>query len=135
MLSARSVNLYGGVKMKTIEDLRRMREQYKSEYDARKASGTQIIIGLGTCGIAAGGKEVMNAVNNELAKHNLKDVTVIQTGCIGMCEQEVLVDVVRPGKPRVTYGKVNPADVPKIIEEHVINGRVVEDLAVGKIAD
>lgn len=121
--------------MKTIEDLRRMREEAKTQIEARKAKGVQLIIGLGTCGIAAGGKEVMNAVNNELAKHNLKDVNVIQTGCIGMCEQEVLVDVVRPGEPRVTYGKVTAADVPKIIEEHVINGRVVGDLAVGKIAD
>ncbi|HWR55580.1 MAG: (2Fe-2S) ferredoxin domain-containing protein [Bacillota bacterium] len=121
--------------MKTIEDLRRLREECKAKLDSRKASGVQLIIGLGTCGIAAGGKEVMNAVNDELAKHNLKNVTVIQTGCIGMCEQEVLVDVVRPGEPRVTYGHVTPGDVPKIVEEHIINGRVVADLAVGKIAD
>lgn len=121
--------------MKTIEDLRRMREQYKSENNSRKAGGVQIIIGLGTCGIAAGGREVLAAINDELAKRNLKNVTVTQTGCIGMCEQEVLVDIVRPGEPRVTYGKVVAADVPKIIEEHLINGRVVGDLAIGKIAD
>ena len=121
--------------MKTIEDLRRFREECKAKLESRKASGTQLIIGMGTCGIAAGGKGVMDAVNAEIAKHNLKNITVIQTGCIGMCEKEVLVDVVRPGEPRVTYGHVKPADVPKIIEEHVINGRVVSDLAVGKIAD
>lgn len=121
--------------MKTVEDLRRMREQFKAEQASRKAGGIQIIVGLGTCGIAAGAREVMNAVTNELAKRNLKDVSVVQTGCIGMCEQEVLVDVVRPGEPRVTYGRVTAADVPKIIEEHVVGGRVAGDLAVGKIAD
>ena len=63
----------------------------------------------------------------------MSNVTVSQTGCIGMCEKEVLVDVVRPGEPRITYGKVKPADVKKIIAEHVVNGRVVQELVVGKI--
>jgi NADP-reducing hydrogenase subunit HndB len=72
---------------------------------------------------------------DEIAKRKLQDVTVRQTGCIGMCEKEVLVDVVRPGEPRITYGKVTPADVAKIIGEHVVNGRIVEALVVGKIAD
>lgn len=121
--------------MKTVEDLKRMREQFKADKASRDASGVQIILGLGTCGIAAGARDVMSAINEELAKHNLKDVKVSQTGCIGFCEQEVLVDVIRPGEPRVTYGRVTAADVPGIIEEHVINGRVVEALAVGKIAD
>jgi NADP-reducing hydrogenase subunit HndB len=121
--------------MKTIEDLRRMREQFKAEKEARKNSGIQIIIGLGTCGIAAGAREVITAINEQLAKHNVKNVTLSQTGCIGFCEQEVLVDIVRPGEPRVTYGKVTAADVPKIIEEHVVGGRVETNKAFGKIAD
>ena len=56
-----------------------------------------------------------------------------QTGCIGMCEKEVLVDVVRPGEARITYGKVTPEDVPKIIAEHVVNGHIVEELVVGRL--
>ena len=96
---------------------------------------------MGTCGIAAGAREVMKAVLDELAVRHLTDVQVQQTGCIGMCEKEVLVDVVRPGEPRITYGKVKPADVKKIkpadvkkiIAEHVVNGRVVQELVVGKI--
>jgi NADP-reducing hydrogenase subunit HndB len=121
--------------MKTIEDLKRMREKFQSDTKLRHDSGTQIIVGMGTCGIAAGAREVMSAILDEIAKRKLQDVTVRQTGCIGMCEKEVLVDVVRPGEPRITYGDVTPAKVAKIIAEHVVNGRVVEEMAVGKIAD
>lgn len=121
--------------MKTIEDLKRMREQFQSQTKLRHASGVQVIVGMGTCGIAAGAREVMSAILDEVAKRKLQDVTVRQTGCIGMCEKEVLVDVVRPGEPRITYGNVTVASVSKIIGEHVVNGRIVEDLVVGKIAE
>jgi NADP-reducing hydrogenase subunit HndB len=121
--------------MKTLEDLKRMREQFQADTKVRHAGGIQVIVGMGTCGIAAGAREVMTAILDEIAKRKLQDVTVRQTGCIGMCEKEVLVDVVRPGEPRITYGKVTPADVVKIIGEHVVNGRIVEALVVGKIAD
>lgn len=121
--------------MKTLEDLKRMREKLQAETKIRHDSGTQIIIGMGTCGIAAGAREVMSAILDEVAKRNLQDVTVRQTGCIGMCEKEVLVDVVRVGEPRITYGRVKPADIPKIIAEHVVNGRIVEAMVVGKITE
>jgi NADP-reducing hydrogenase subunit HndB len=121
--------------MKTIEDLKRLREQLKSQNNLRHEGGTQIIVGMGTCGIAAGARQVMTAILEEVAKLKLEDVKVCQTGCIGMCEKEVLVDVVRPGEPRITYGRVTPADVPKIIAEHVINGRIVAELAIGKITE
>jgi NADP-reducing hydrogenase subunit HndB len=77
----------------------------------------------------------MSAILDEIAKRRLEDVTVSQTGCIGMCEREVLVDVVRPGEPRITYGRVKPADVSRIIAEHVVNGRIVEEMVVGKITE
>lgn len=121
--------------MKTIEDLKRMREKFQAETQLRHAGGIQIIVGMGTCGIAAGAREVMSAILDEIAKRKLQDVTVRQTGCIGMCEKEVLVDVVRPGEPRITYGTVTPAVVARIIAEHVVNGRIVEEFVVGKIAD
>jgi len=119
--------------MKTIEDLKRLREQVQNETQLRHAMGTQIIVGMGTCGIAAGAREVMSVILGEITKRKLQNVAVRQTGCIGMCEKEVLVDVVRPGEPRITYGNVTAADVPRIVAEHVINGRVVEELVVGKI--
>lgn len=119
--------------MKTVEDLKRLREQVQSQTRLRHAEGIQVIVGMGTCGIAAGAREVMSAILDEIARRKLNDVTVRQTGCIGMCEKEVLVDVIRPGEPRITYGQVTAAAVPKIMVDHVINGRIVEELVVGKI--
>jgi NADP-reducing hydrogenase subunit HndB len=119
--------------MKTMEDLQKLREKLQSDRKVREMSGIQVIVGMGTCGIAAGAREVMTAILEEITKRHLEDVSVCQTGCIGMCQQEVLVDVVRPGEPRITYGRVKPVDIPKIIAEHVVNGRIVEALVVGKI--
>jgi len=118
--------------MKTVEDLKKLREKVKAEISSRNSATKQIIVGMGTCGIAAGAKHVMNAVVDEVAKRKFSDVQVRQTGCIGMCEKEVLLDIVRPNEPRVTYGRVKPEDVPKIIDEHLINGRIVSDLVVAK---
>lgn len=119
--------------MKSLEDLHKLREKLKADIKLRQNEGTKIIIGMGTCGIAAGAREVMSAVLDELAVRHLVNVQVQQTGCIGMCEKEVLVDVVRPGEPRITYGKVKPEDVKKIIADHVVNGNIVEELVVGKL--
>ncbi|MDO4987894.1 MAG: NADH-quinone oxidoreductase subunit NuoF [Synergistes sp.] len=88
---------------------------------------------MGTCGIAAGARAVMAAVLEELEKRNIHDVAVLQTGCIGMCQKEPLLDIVRPGEERVTYGPVKPTDVPRIIADHLVNGNVVEDLVVAKL--
>ncbi|MGL5206616.1 MAG: (2Fe-2S) ferredoxin domain-containing protein [Acidaminococcaceae bacterium] len=119
--------------MKTLEDLKALREKLQSDIKVRQKQGTKIIVGMGTCGIAAGAREVMSAVLDELAVRKLNDVQVQQTGCIGMCEKEVLLDVIRPEEPRITYGNVKPADVKRIIADHVVNGRIIEDLVVGKI--
>lgn len=119
--------------IKSLEDLRRIKAQSNQETESRKSNETQIIIGMGTCGIAAGARDTMSAVLEELAKRNLRGVTVLQTGCIGMCQKEPLLDVVRPGEDRVTYGPVYAKDVTRIIAEHLVNGSVVEDLVVAKI--
>ena len=119
--------------IKSLEDLRKIKAESQLQTKARKSNDTQIIIGMGTCGIAAGAREVMTAVLEELAKRNLNNVSVLQTGCIGMCQKETLLHVVRPGEDRVTYGPVSPSDVPRIIAEHLVNGNIVEDLVVAKI--
>ncbi len=121
--------------LKTIEDLKRLREQVQAETRVRQESSKQIIVGMGTCGIAAGAREVMSAVLDEIAKRKLEDIAVRQTGCIGMCEKEVLVDIVLPGEPRITYGRVTAADIPKIITEHLINGRPIKEMIVGKFTE
>jgi NADP-reducing hydrogenase subunit HndB len=121
--------------IKSPEDLKRLREEAKALTNIRAGSGVEIIVGMGTCGIAAGAREVMTAVLDELAKRELTDVRVTQTGCIGMCEKEVLVDVVRPGETRITYGRVKPQDITRIVGSHVINGQIVEDLVVAKLTE
>ena len=119
--------------MKTVADLKALRDKLQSEMQVRSDSGTKVVVGMGTCGIAAGAREVMAALLDEIAKRKLQDVHVEQTGCIGMCEKEVLVDVIRPGEDRITYGKVKPSDAVRIIGDHVVNGKIVQELVVGRI--
>lgn len=118
-------------KIRSLDDLRRIRESSRDLSSARSGGGTTVIVGMGTCGIAAGAREVLNSVMSELARRGLNDVAVQTTGCIGMCQDEPLLDVIRSGQ-RVTYGRVKPEDVPVIVAEHVVNGRVVESLAIGR---
>ncbi len=92
----------------------------------------KIIIGMATCGRAAGAQAVLNAVKQEISQRKL-NVEVIETGCIGMCSKEVLLDVVLPGKSRVTYGNVTPADVVLIFTEHVQKGQIIKKLAIGQL--
>jgi NADP-reducing hydrogenase subunit HndB len=119
-------------KITSLEDLRKIKEQAKDLTSARSGGKTRIIVGMGTCGIAAGARDVMTAILAELDKRGLKDVTVETTGCIGMCQKEPLVDIIRPGEPRITYGNVEPKDVARIVAEHLVNGNVVEDKVVGR---
>jgi NADP-reducing hydrogenase subunit HndB len=120
-------------KLKSLEDLERLRERAQRELKTRLETSTTITVGMGTCGIAAGARETMHAILDELEKRQI-DAHVTTTGCIGMCVKEPLVDIEQAGKPRVTYGQVRPDMVPRLIEEHLINGRVVEEWAVGRIS-
>ena len=120
-------------KINNLEELKKLREKSITDTAARKEGKFRVIIGLGTCGIAAGGRKIMEAAMEEISKRGLKDVSVETTGCIGMCQNEPLMDIVRPGEPRVTYGNLKPEDVPRIIADHLVNGNIVEDLVVAKI--
>jgi NADP-reducing hydrogenase subunit HndB len=119
-------------KIRSLEDLRKIKESATDLTAARSEGKTRIIIGMGTCGIAAGARAVMDAVMAELSKRGLKDVSVETTGCIGMCQDEPLLDVIHAGQPRITYGKVGPEDVARIVSDHVVNGKVVEDKVIGR---
>jgi len=119
-------------KITSLEDLRKLKEQAGDLTSARSGGKTRVIVGMGTCGIAAGARDVMTAILAELDKRGLKDVAVETTGCIGMCQKEPLVDIIRPGEPRVTYGNVEPKDVSRIVVEHLVNGSVVQDKVVGR---
>jgi len=117
-------------KVKTLEDLRRIKEEAQKAIRVRQDTGTKIIVGMGTCGIAAGARAVMKAILEELEKNKI-EANVTTVGCIGMCAQEPLVDI-EQGGARVTYGKVTPEKVPTIISEHLLKGKVVSEWVVGK---
>ena len=119
-------------KIMTIDDFKKLREDALRDIRVRTQTGTRIIIGMGTCGIAAGARETMRAILEELNKRHI-DAHVTTVGCIGMCAFEPLVDVEQAGGSRITYGNIHPEKVPRLIEEHLIQGRVVEDWVVARL--
>jgi NADP-reducing hydrogenase subunit HndB len=119
-------------RLKTLEDLKKLRETAQDDLKVRLETGTKIIVGMGTCGIAAGARETMHAILEELKKREI-EAHVSTVGCIGMCVKEPLVDIEQAGKPRITYANVRPNMVPRIIEEHLIKGNVVEEWAIGRL--
>ena len=120
-------------KLKSLEELERLRERVQGEIKVRAMASTTITVGMGTCGISAGAREVMQAILAELEVSDI-DAHVTTTGCIGMCSKEPLVDIQQSDEPRVTYGNVTPAMVPRLIEEHLVQGRVVTEWVVGRVA-
>jgi len=119
-------------KLKSLEDLKRLREEAQKDLTVRLKTGTTITVGMGTCGIAAGARETMQAILEELRKRGI-DAHVTTTGCIGMCSKEPLVDIEQAGYPRVTYANVHPDMVPRLIEEHLIKGNLVEEWVFGRV--
>ena len=119
--------------MKSLEELRAIRERMKKQIDLRENSedNIRVVVGMATCGIAAGARPVMLAFMDEIAKRHLDHVTVSQTGCAGMCRLEPMVDVYVPGQEKVTYVKLTPEMVPRIVTEHIVNGRTVEEYTIG----
>jgi NADP-reducing hydrogenase subunit HndB len=119
-------------RLKNAEDLLALSESLKQSIRERAAEETTITVGVGTCGLAAGAGETLQAIRNELAKREAQ-VIVRTVGCIGMCVKEPLVDIQLPNEARVTYTNVTPAQVPRLIDEHVLNGRPVLEWAIGTV--
>ncbi|MBC7234855.1 MAG: (2Fe-2S) ferredoxin domain-containing protein [Chloroflexi bacterium] len=113
-------------KLKSLDDLRRLRERVSEEISTRKETGTTITVGMGTCGIAAGARETMRAILNELRARDI-DAHVQTVGCIGMCASEPLVDIEQAGRPRITYANITADKVSRLIEEHLVKGNVVNE--------
>lgn len=119
-------------KLKSLEDLKRVRDEAQQVIKTRLDTGTTIVVGMGTCGIAAGARDTMHAILAELARRNI-DAHVTTVGCIGQCVKEPLVDIEQAGQPRITYANVGPDMVPRLIEEHLLNGRPVEAWIIGRL--
>lgn len=117
--------------VKNLEELKKLREAAIEKRKAKTIFGNaQVIVGMGTCGIAAGARETMKAILSKIEKEDLPGIMVTQTGCIGLCEREPIVQVVVGEGPKVTYGKVNPAVAKRILDEHVLGGKVVQEYVI-----
>lgn len=121
--------------MKSLEELLAIRDKAKAAMTDREGTGDgiRVVVGMATCGIAAGARPVLNAFVDEVAKRNLKNVTVAQTGCIGMCQYEPIVEVFEPGKDKVTYVQVSPEKVAEIVASHIVNGNPAIEYTVGAV--
>ena len=122
--------------MKSLEELRAIREKMQRQIDLREKSDDDIrvVVGMATCGIAAGARPVLSAFLEEVSKRGLKNITVTQTGCIGVCRLEPIAEVYVPGEEKVTYVKMTPDKVGRVVAEHIIGGKPVTEFTIGAAA-
>jgi len=114
----------------TLEELRKLRENKKTDIQRREAEGKdiQVIVGMGTCGIAAGAKVTLDSFINALDENKLVDkVLVRQTGCMGLCHSEPTVEVISPGMPNVIYGRVDAQTAKEIVNKHIIGHELLDN--------
>ena len=119
--------------MKSLAELKAIREKMQGQVGLRSENDTQtrVVVGMATCGIAAGARPVLNALVEGVNKEGLTEkVTVSQTGCIGICQLEPIVEVFEPGKEKITYVKMTPEKAARVIEEHLKNGNVVNEYTI-----
>ena len=119
--------------MKSLAELQEIRNRTLSQVNMRKdrEDGIRVVVGMATCGIAAGARPVLNAFVQEIEKRGLTNVTVTQTGCIGMCRYEPIVEVYVPGTEKVTYVHMSEEKVARVVAEHLINNKPVAEFTVG----
>ncbi len=113
----------------TLADLKKMREEKQKAMEMRDSSNkdVQVIVGMGTCGIAAGAKDTFTALVNTISEKGLSNVLIRQTGCMGLCHSEPTVEVVVPGMPTVIYGNVDAATAKDVVEKHIIGRQLIDD--------
>lgn len=121
--------------MKSLAELKAIRDKMQGQVGLRAESeaGTRVIVGLATCGIASGARPVLNALSEAVMSKNVKDVVVTQTGCIGLCQFEPIVEVLEPGKEKVTYVKMNPEKALEVVEKHLIGGQPIVEYTLQKV--
>ena len=119
--------------MKSLAELQAIRDRARAQVGLRAESGasTRVQVGMATCGIAAGARPVLNAFVEEVAKRGLKDVMVTQTGCIGICQYEPVVEVIDANGDKTTYVKMTPEKALRVVNDHLVNGNVVTEYTIG----
>lgn len=120
-------------KVKSLEELMKIKEKAVKDLQMRDTQKKgKIVVAMGTCGIAAGAKDTLQAVVSELSQKNINDVAVVQSGCMGLCDVEPTIEVILEGQDPIVYGHVTPQQVRRIVEQHVVEGKVVSDLMIRK---
>ena len=112
----------------SLEDLKIFREEALAKLKMKKSAGAvQVFVGMGSCGIAVGARDLMKAVLDYIEKNHVENVSVTQTGCIGLCAQEPILQVVKGGFKKISYGKVSPEIAKKIMKSHVVEGNIFQE--------
>ena len=113
--------------MKSLEELRAIRERMQGKVGMRSEDANQIkiVVGMATCGIASGARPVLNVLADEVQRRGMSDVVVTQTGCIGLCQYEPIIEVYVPGKEKVTYVKMNVDKALEVLEQHIVRGYIL----------
>ena len=120
--------------MKSLAELEAIRQKVSAGVSMRKDdNAVRIVVGMATCGIAAGARPVMNAFVEEIGKRNLEHVSVVQTGCIGMCRLEPIVEVLVPGEEKVTYIKMTPEKALEVVEKHLVRGQIISEYTIQNV--
>ena len=121
--------------MKSLAELAAIREKMQNKVNIREgANSTRVVVGMATCGIAAGARPVLNAFVEEISKAGLNEkVTVTQTGCIGICQYEPVVEIFEEGKDKVTYVKLTAEKAAEIVEKHLKGGKIVSEYTIGSV--
>jgi NADP-reducing hydrogenase subunit HndB len=117
--------------MRSLAELDAMRQKAKADMTAHIGSGRKIVVGMATCGIAAGAKPVMETLKEEVRIRNIGHVTISMTGCIGVCRLEPVIEVMEENGDRITYVKMDAAKARRVVAEHLVNGRICQDLTIG----
>ena len=120
--------------MKSLAELQAIKEKMKNKVVLREGTGDlRVVVGMATCGIAAGARPVLNAVVEAVNESGLTDkVTVSQTGCIGLCQYEPIVEVFEAGKEKVTYVKMTAEKAKRVVEEHLKGGKVINEYTIAE---
>jgi NADP-reducing hydrogenase subunit HndB len=120
--------------IKSLDDLKALRDKYKGNVDMRSniddVNRIRISVGMATCGIASGSRETINAIVEEVKTQGLTTVSVVQTGCLGCCYAEPVVEVSMPGKETVLYGNIDASKAKEIVHKHLKNGEIIADWVI-----
>ena len=121
--------------MKSLKELEAIRDRMRQTVNTRESDNNtiRVVVDMATCGISAGARPVLNAIVEELARENVAGVQVTQTGCIGICQYEPVVEVYEPGKEKVTYVKMTPEKAIRMVHHHLMNGEPVEEYTIGSL--